>query len=445
MNLCSSWCLLVMDIHIRSKPPSPLSTFLSVSLSRSFWLSFPSSSSDLNVIRTYTHPYDISDFSNCVFRKRQKKKSLSHSPFTHSQTRRRLLSESVSLPHLFTSLSNLICSSSHNLHFLPFPFLPSFHPPSMTSYKSSQAFEGFQASGLPGRPPLPKNAHHSQGNISSTPLATTPSDTALFVGSNPPSRKRSDSNASSSAFLDHPFSHPHSHAPTFSSSLVREQSLALGNLERRQSFDSSSPLKSDDPSSWALGSTSGTHKDSLAIQRQSGSTSTTTTKDGPNRSPPSGLSLLLKTKDDSSQDAKSNSNNNNSNNNNRRPDRETKLYPGHDSKQGSSSTGASGSSSGFGATASSSSPSGALSTGTGGTTPQTLRPRSNCPCRHLQHLSIPCSGTTTTTKTTRIQADQHPLIHRLMPPKLIDCCLLPHNNNTNSNSNLAITNQSTAR
>ncbi|KAF9316809.1 hypothetical protein BG003_001538 [Podila horticola] len=235
----------------------------------------------------------------------------------------------------------------------------------MTSYKSSHAFEGFQASGLPGRPPLPKNAHHSQTQGTfTTPLATTPSD-ALFIGSNPTSRKRSDSNASSSAFLDHPFSHPHSHAqPTFSSSFVREQSLALGNLERRQSFDSPSPLKSDDPSWAASGTTNAsgaTHKDSLAIQRQPG---TTAKQDGPNRSPPSGLSLLLKTSDQASQDPMSNNNTTNTNNN-RRPDRETKLYPGHDSKQsGSSFTGAPGSGSGFGTSSPPSSPSGGLSTGT---------------------------------------------------------------------------------
>lgn len=73
-----------------------------------------------------------------------------------------------------------------------------------------------------------------------------------------------------------------------------------------------------------------------------------------------------------------------------------------------------------------------------------LKPRSNCPCRHLQHPSTLCSGptaSTTTTKTTRTQAD-HPSTQRLMPPKPIDCCLLLHINN---NNNLTITNQHTAR
>ncbi|KAF9979440.1 hypothetical protein BGZ75_009705 [Mortierella antarctica] len=173
----------------------------------------------------------------------------------------------------------------------------------MTSFKSSHAFENMHASGLPGRPPLPKNATPASSHSYSTAISNTPSTPADGVGI----RKRADS--ISTSFLDQPsLSQPHSYVnsqSTFSSSLVREQSLALGNLERRQSFDSNpvSPVASQTQSNISWGalpatgastsaSSSGHHiGDQLAYPRGKDSRD----RDSGDRSPPSGLSLLLKT------------------------------------------------------------------------------------------------------------------------------------------------------
>ncbi|KAF9952673.1 hypothetical protein BGZ72_006009 [Mortierella alpina] len=172
----------------------------------------------------------------------------------------------------------------------------------MTSFKSSHAFENMHASGLPGRPPLPKNATPASSTSHSTAITNTPSTPADGAGI----RKRSDS--ISTSFLDQPsLSQPHSYVnsqSTFSSSLVREQSLALGNLERRQSFDSNpvSPVVSQAQSSVSSGalpaagattsSSSGLH---IGDQQPYPRGKDSRHRDSGDRSPPSGLSLLLKT------------------------------------------------------------------------------------------------------------------------------------------------------
>ncbi|KAG0370978.1 sulfate transporter family-domain-containing protein [Gamsiella multidivaricata] len=166
----------------------------------------------------------------------------------------------------------------------------------MTSYKSSHVFEGFQPSGLPGRLPLPKNA---TSNFSSSSAASashqSPGPTAV-------DRKRSDS-INSTSLLDFPsLSQPHSipysssHA-AFSTSVVREQSLALGNLERRQSFDSN-PVSPQalDSASWASISASANNAATPSLNRID-TQNKDRRREGGDRSPPSGLSLLLKTKD----------------------------------------------------------------------------------------------------------------------------------------------------
>ncbi|KAG0052192.1 hypothetical protein BGZ90_006552, partial [Linnemannia elongata] len=200
----------------------------------------------------------------------------------------------------------------------------------MTSYKSAHAFENMHASGLPGRPPLPKNAapNFSIGSPSGNSNShnnnhdTTHEGTPTTIG-----RKRSDSTASTSFFGHQSYSHPHSigqqsSQAAFSTSFVREQSLALGNLERRQSFDSeaitspgsnSNNNKNTTSLSWASNTnSSGTpsgHQSNNNIVNNSdaafghrlpaNSTNNINNRkrDGGDRSPPSGLSLLLKTKD----------------------------------------------------------------------------------------------------------------------------------------------------
>ncbi|KAG0090890.1 hypothetical protein BGZ93_009084 [Podila epicladia] len=120
----------------------------------------------------------------------------------------------------------------------------------MTSFKSSHAFESFHSSGLPGRPPAPRR--QSASNINSNNPSSS-SRSITYADQQQPSssdhnylRERAGSVASNTALLD-PFIHPPSITPShhttggggglFSSSLVREQSLALGDLERRESFE----------------------------------------------------------------------------------------------------------------------------------------------------------------------------------------------------------------
>ncbi|CAO3564366.1 unnamed protein product [Mortierella alpina] len=119
----------------------------------------------------------------------------------------------------------------------------------------------------------------------------------------------SESNLTPSlSFLDQPpLSQPHSYVnsqSTFSSSLVREQSLALGNLEHRQSFDSTpvSPVASHTQSniSWgALPATDASSSSSPGLhigdQQPYPRGKDSKDRDSGDRSPPSGLSLLLKT------------------------------------------------------------------------------------------------------------------------------------------------------
>jgi hypothetical protein len=195
----------------------------------------------------------------------------------------------------------------------------------MTSYKSAHAFENMQASGLPGRPPLPKNAtpnisigspsshsHNHNNTNNNNDTSTTHEGTPT-----PKGRKRSDSTTSTSFFGHQSFSHPHSigqlsSSAALSTSVVREQSLALGNLERRQSFDSEaiiSPGSNNNITSlsWAstanaTGSPSGQSNNNVSSndfghRLPANSTSNNRKRDGGDRSPPSGLSLLLKTKD----------------------------------------------------------------------------------------------------------------------------------------------------
>ncbi|KAF9156099.1 hypothetical protein BG015_007276 [Linnemannia schmuckeri] len=194
----------------------------------------------------------------------------------------------------------------------------------MTSYKSAHAFENMHASGLPGRPPLPKNAapnfsigSPSGNNSHNNNNDTTHEGTPTTIG-----RKRSDSTTSTNFFGHQSFTHPHSigqHSSqaAFSTSVVREQSLALGNLERRQSFDSEaiSPGNNNNNTSltWASNTnTSGApsshqsnnnvNNNDAAFDRRLPANSTSNSnnnrkRDGGDRSPPSGLSLLLKTKD----------------------------------------------------------------------------------------------------------------------------------------------------
>ncbi|KAF9306196.1 hypothetical protein BGZ74_007262, partial [Mortierella antarctica] len=125
----------------------------------------------------------------------------------------------------------------------------------MTSFKSSHAFESFHSSGLPGRPPAFRR--QSASNINSNNPSSS-SRSITYADQQQPSsshhncfRERAGSVASNTALMD-PVTHPHSITSShhtigggggggggglFSSSLVREQSLALGDLERRQSFD----------------------------------------------------------------------------------------------------------------------------------------------------------------------------------------------------------------
>lgn len=209
----------------------------------------------------------------------------------------------------------------------------------MTSFKSSHAFEGFLSSGLPGRPPAPRR-HSSSTNTNNQ----TSSRSITYADQQQPSsdhdyfRERAGS-TSNAAFQD-PFTHPHSTTPSyhttgglFSSSLVREQSLALGDLERRQSFDfehasshqqgsasseNGTGGSTTGPDSWATVSatSSSVHPSEsqssisryydatsnqggqhpLSIRRQSMAPDPNAKHlERPIRSPPSGLSLLLKT------------------------------------------------------------------------------------------------------------------------------------------------------
>lgn len=249
------------------------------------------------------------------------------------------------LHHLFTSLlfffSHQINPPLFFIFFHPFlSFLPSslssphrqssLKKEAMTSYKSAHAFENMHASGLPGRPPLPKNAapNFSIGSPSGNSNShnnnndTTHEGTPTTIG-----RKRSDSTASTNFFGHQSYSHPHSigqHSSqaAFSTSFVREQSLALGNLERRQSFDSEAIISPGSNSnnnnnstslSWAsntnsTGTPSGHQSNnnnvnnsdagvSHRLPANSTSNINNRKRDGGDRSPPSGLSLLLKTKD----------------------------------------------------------------------------------------------------------------------------------------------------
>ncbi|KAF9116263.1 hypothetical protein BGX27_003856 [Mortierella sp. AM989] len=171
----------------------------------------------------------------------------------------------------------------------------------MTSYKSSHAFEGMQPSGLPGRPPLPKNATPNYSAASTSFSKPSAVDNSTSDARDVSSRRRSDS-INSSSLLDFPsLSQPHSipQSYTLSTSLVREQSLALGNLERRQSIDSkpTSPSsgQDQDDTSWSTtvsGSSTATSNFSRIDDHNKNKH-----HDGGDRSPPSGLSRLLKTKD----------------------------------------------------------------------------------------------------------------------------------------------------
>ncbi|KAF9093122.1 hypothetical protein BGX23_003635 [Mortierella sp. AD031] len=211
----------------------------------------------------------------------------------------------------------------------------------MTSYRSALAFEHMQASALPGRPPLPKNATpnfsigspsgNSNHNHNSNNDTNHDGTTTATIG-----RKRSDSTTSTN-FLDYQsFSHPHSighHSsqPAFSTSFVREQSLALGDLERQQSFDSEaiiSPGNNNNNTSLSWASTSGTNgtpssannnnnnnnNDAFTHRLPANSTMNNRKRDGADRSPPSGLSLLLKTKDKEDSKDKNNQSPSRSNN-----------------------------------------------------------------------------------------------------------------------------------
>lgn len=212
----------------------------------------------------------------------------------------------------------------------------------MTSFKSSHAFESFHSSGLPGRPPAPRR-HSSSTNANSqiSSRSITYADQQQPSSDHDYSRERAGS--ASNAALQDPFTHPRSITPSyhttggglFSSSLVREQSLALGDLERRQSCGFVEHASSHQqgsgssgngtegsttgPESWATvsatpssvhpsGSQSsisryydaasnqgGQHPLSIRRQSMAPDSNVKHLQERPIRSPPSGLSLLLKT------------------------------------------------------------------------------------------------------------------------------------------------------
>ncbi|ORZ05874.1 sulfate transporter family-domain-containing protein [Lobosporangium transversale] len=189
----------------------------------------------------------------------------------------------------------------------------------MTSYKSSHAFEGIHAS----RTPLPRNAAHSHSHSHlNSNLHAHASDARDVRG------RRSDSISSSQPFdfpsltqphsIPHSIPHSYSQTGNFSTSFVREQSLALGNLERGDQSYESKPLSPDDSlatlssnqvGSTTTGPTSGTSTlgqiDTQLEQDQSLHNRKSRRRDGADRSPPSGLSLLLKTKDQDDDDSTS--------------------------------------------------------------------------------------------------------------------------------------------
>ncbi|KAF9431534.1 hypothetical protein BGZ76_000190 [Entomortierella beljakovae] len=183
----------------------------------------------------------------------------------------------------------------------------------MTSYKSSHAFEGMQPSGLPGRPPLPKNAtpNYTEPSVTFSKSPTNDNSSHAHTSDAKDFNSRRSDSIQSSSLLDFPsLSQPHSFSQSYnlSSSLVREHSLALGDLERRQSFDaktnSLSPLTSlaEEPSSSSNSATNSKQIDQLLQQQINDGKAKR--RDG-DRSPPSGLSLLLKTKNQDSTKTKS--------------------------------------------------------------------------------------------------------------------------------------------
>ncbi|KAF9198266.1 hypothetical protein BGZ49_000950 [Haplosporangium sp. Z 27] len=179
-------------------------------------------------------------------------------------------------------------------------------------------------SGLPGRPPLPKNAtpNYSDGTTSFLPKSPVDNQISSSEATDVASRRRSAS-INSTTLLDFPsLSQPHSIPPSYSlsTSFVREQSLALGNLETQQSIDSkpTSPAQAQAQTqehvSWAdVSNGAGTafpsfsQIDDQLQQKQQGKNKR---RDGGDRSPPSGLSLLLKTKDNDNAQNKSQSKSN---------------------------------------------------------------------------------------------------------------------------------------
>ncbi|KAF9217972.1 hypothetical protein BGZ59_005743 [Podila verticillata] len=209
----------------------------------------------------------------------------------------------------------------------------------MTSFKSSHAFESFHSSGLPGRPPAPRRHSSSiNTNNQTSSRSITYADQQLPSSDQDYFRERAGS-TSNAAFQDQ-LTHTHSTTPSyhttgglFSSSLIREQSLALGDLERRQSFDfghasshqqgsassgNGTGGSTTGPDSWATvsatpssvhpsGSQSSISRYYDATSNQGGQHPLSTRRQSmvsdlnakhlerPIRSPPSGLSLLLKT------------------------------------------------------------------------------------------------------------------------------------------------------
>ncbi|KAG0294604.1 hypothetical protein BGZ98_001713, partial [Dissophora globulifera] len=171
----------------------------------------------------------------------------------------------------------------------------------MTSSKSSHAFEGTLSGDQTGRTPHPaKNTTFRSLSASATSTGDSSSPSSAQDVAD---RRRSESIVESPAFgfSSHSQAQSIPNGPshsTFSTSFVREQSLALGNLE--QAFDSSStaPLSSSRPdsASWATisaNSASVTSPNRISQQLPGKHHH----HEGPDKSPPSGLSLLLRTED----------------------------------------------------------------------------------------------------------------------------------------------------
>ncbi|KAI1309710.1 hypothetical protein EDD11_004052 [Mortierella claussenii] len=140
---------------------------------------------------------------------------------------------------------------------------------------------------------------------------------------------------------------PHASSQTgnFSSSLVREQSLALGNLERGQSLESNptSPgsTQNHDNASWAT--MAGNSVSALDLnridahlqqQQKKDQQGKDRQRDGADRSPPSGLSLLLKTKDQDESQRGSSSSTSHKNTKNTTNDTGSSAGPGTGSGSG---------------------------------------------------------------------------------------------------------------